>query len=64
VHADYTVWTSAADLKNLRWYFRTYNDQSIRSVDLGEALAAAQGKLQLIRMDSQQPIANVSTHFK
>jgi choloylglycine hydrolase len=64
LHTDYAVWTSAADLKTLRWYFRTYNDQSIRSVDLGEALAAAQGKLQLIKMDSQQTISDVSTNFR
>ena len=38
--AEMTTWTSASDLKNLRWYFRTYDDQSIRSVDLPKALAA------------------------
>ncbi len=32
--AEATVWTSASVLKNLRWYFRTYDDQSIRSTDL------------------------------
>ena len=32
--ADYTLWTSAADLKNLRFYYRTYGDSRIRVVDL------------------------------
>ena len=32
--ADYTLWTSAADLKNLRYYFRTYDNSRIRMIDL------------------------------
>jgi len=62
-HAEYTTWTSASDLKNLRWYFKTYGDQSIHSVDLTKTLAAAQGKIKLIKMDSRQPIDDVSTDF-
>jgi len=64
MHAEATTWTSASDLKNLRWYFRTYDDQSIRSVDLAKALAAAQGKIRFIRMQAQQPVSDVSTDFK
>ena len=63
VHAEFTTWTSASDLKNLRWYFRTFGDQSIRSVDLTKALAAAKGQIKQIKMDSKQPIADVSTNF-
>jgi len=63
IYAEYTTWTSASDLKNLRWYFKTYGDQSIHSVDLRKALAAAQGKIKLIKMGSQQPIDDVSTDF-
>ncbi len=33
---DYTLWTSASDLKNLRYYFRTYNNSRIRMIDLRE----------------------------
>lgn len=44
VHHDYTIWTSVADLTNVRWYFRTYNDQSIRMVDLHKALEAVAGE--------------------
>jgi len=62
--AEYTTWTSAADLKDLTWYFRTYHDQSIRSVELRAALAAANGRMRTIPMDSHQPVQDVSTSFK
>ena len=32
--ADYTLWTSANDLKAKRFYFRTYDNSQIRTVDL------------------------------
>jgi choloylglycine hydrolase len=57
-----TEWTSVADLKNLRWYFRTFEDQSIHMVDLKQALDAAKGKVSTIKMQGlTQPIDNVST---
>ncbi len=34
VIADYTIWTSASDLKARRYYFRTHENSQIRSVDL------------------------------
>ncbi len=34
VIADYTLWTSANDLKARRFYIRTYDNSQIRSVDL------------------------------
>ncbi len=34
VVADYTLWTSANDLKRKRFYFRTYDNSEIRMVDL------------------------------
>jgi choloylglycine hydrolase len=64
MHAEVTTWTSASDLKNLRWYFRTYDDQAIRSVDLAKALAAAQGGIKFITMNAVQPVSDVSTNFK
>ena len=63
VHHDYTIWTSVADLTNVRWYFRTYNDQSIRMVDLHKALEAAAGEVQFIPMNSAQPVVDTSTDF-
>lgn len=64
VNCDYTVWTTTTDLKNVRWYFRTYNDQSIRCVDLRKALSKAGGKPQIIKMDSKQKVKDVSTDFE
>ncbi|MFC7339162.1 choloylglycine hydrolase family protein [Haloferula chungangensis] len=61
---DYTVWTSVSDLKNIRWDFRTHKDQSIRSIDVRKALAAAGNKAQVIKMDSDQTIIEVSTDFE
>jgi choloylglycine hydrolase len=34
VVADYTIWTSASDLKAMRYYFRTYENSQIRMLDL------------------------------
>jgi choloylglycine hydrolase len=53
-----------ADLTNNRWYFRTYNDQSIRMVDLHKALEAAGNKVRFISMNSVQPVVDTSTDFK
>ena len=61
---DYTRWSSVADLNDLTWSFKTYNDQSIRTIDLRQALDAAKGQVRHIEMDSKQPIENISTRFK
>ena len=34
IEADYTLWTSACDLKAMKFYFRTYDNSQIRMVDL------------------------------
>ena len=34
IQADYTLWTGASDLKAKRYFFRTYDNSQIRSVDL------------------------------
>jgi choloylglycine hydrolase len=61
---EVTEWTSVADLKNLRWYYRTRTDQTIHMVDLKQAVDAAKGQLKIIKMEgTEQPIANVSSTF-
>ena len=61
---EITEWTSVADLKNLRWYFRTFGDQSIRMIDLKQAVEAANGEMRTIEMEgTAQPIADASTSF-
>ena len=50
--------------RNLRWYFRTFADQSICMVDLKEAVAAAKGEMRTIEMEgTTQTIGNASTSF-
>jgi choloylglycine hydrolase len=62
---EITEWTSVNNLENLRWYFRTYQDQSIRVVDLKQAIAAAKGEISSIEMEqSTQPVVDVSTEVK
>jgi choloylglycine hydrolase len=34
VVADYTLWTAASDLRNKRFYFRTFQNSRIRMIDL------------------------------
>ena len=50
-----------ADLARGQWYFRTYNDQTIRVVDTRAALSTAGGKVRTIKIDPVQPINDVST---
>ena len=64
IHYDYTQWTTVADLKNIKYAYKTYSDQSIHSIDVHKALAAAGKEIKIIEMDSKQPIEDVSTKFK
>jgi choloylglycine hydrolase len=48
---EITEWTSVADLKNLCWYFSTFEDQSIHMVDLKPAVDAAKGEIATIEME-------------
>ncbi len=58
---EWTLWTSAEDLTNLQFYFRTFNDQSLRSVDVRKALASAGSTVTYLQMETEQPtpITNV-----
>jgi choloylglycine hydrolase len=61
---EITEWTSVADLKNLRWYFRTFTDQSIHMVALKQAVEAAKGEMRILKMEgTTQPIIDASTGF-
>jgi choloylglycine hydrolase len=59
---EWTLWTSAEDLANLQFYFRTFTDQSLRSVDVRKALSAAGTNIKYLQMESAQttPISNVT----
>jgi choloylglycine hydrolase len=57
--ADYTLWTSAADLANLRYYFRTYENSCIRMVDL-KAVDLNAGQIKTISMQGEEQIEDLS----
>ena len=38
--ADYTIWTSAADTNNVRYYYKTYLTQSVEVIDVKKAIEA------------------------
>ncbi|MBL4769373.1 MAG: choloylglycine hydrolase family protein [Rhodobacteraceae bacterium] len=37
---DYTVWTSAADTRNVHYYYKTYKTQAVEGIDVRAAVAA------------------------
>jgi choloylglycine hydrolase len=57
--ADYTLWTSAADLKNLRYYFRTFANSRIRMVDM-KAVDLNAKEIRTISMKGEEQIDDVS----
>ena len=61
--ADYTLWTSAADLKNLRYYFRTYDSSRIRMVDM-KAVDLDAKEIKKISMKGEEEIEDVSGKAK
>jgi len=61
--ADYTLWTSAADLKNLRYYFRTYDNSKIRMIDLKAADLDAK-EVKTISLQSKEEIEDVTKEAK
>jgi len=62
---ELTQWTTVSDTKNLRWYYKTYDDQTIRVIDVNKAADAAKGQVRLIKMGLPgQPVADSSTEFE
>jgi choloylglycine hydrolase len=61
--ADYTLWTSAADLKNLRYYFRTFENSRIRMIDIRKVDLGAQ-QIKTIPMAGKEEIDDVSSKAK
>ena len=57
--ADYTLWTSAADLKNLRYYFRTFDNSRIRMIDLKSVDLDAKN-LKTITIGGEEQIEDVT----
>jgi choloylglycine hydrolase len=61
--ADYTLWTSASDLKNLRYYFRTFDNSRIRMIDVKEVDLNAK-QIKTILMAGKEEIDDVSSKAK
>jgi choloylglycine hydrolase len=61
--ADYTLWTSAADLTNRRYYFRTFANSRIRMLDL-PAIDADAIRVLTIDITGEEEIENVTPTAK
>lgn len=61
--SDYTIWTCAADLKNLRYYYRTYDNSRIRMVDL-KAVDFDAKTIRTISIKGEENIEDVSGKAK
>ena len=58
--ADYTLWTSASDLTNLRYYFRTFDNSRIRMIDLKKMDLDAK-EIKTISMAGKEVIEDLSS---
>ena len=54
-----TEWISVVDMKNLRYYIRTYDNMDIRVIDLGKADLNA-GQIKFIGLDQPQTVQDVT----
>ena len=61
--ADYTQWTSAADLKNVRYYFRAYENSRIRMIDL-KAVDFDAKEIRTISIKGEEQIEDVTSTGK
>jgi choloylglycine hydrolase len=63
VHCDFTMWTSASDLTNHRYYFHTYQNRRIRMIDLNKVNLDAKQPT-TISMDQPEEIEDLSAAAK
>ncbi len=61
--ADFTLWTSASDLGNGRYFYRTYENSRIRMVDL-KAVNMKDRSVKTIAIAGDEDIEDVSGHAK
>ncbi len=52
-YSDYTAWTTVSDLKNLQFYWKTFDDQRVRFIDLKKVLPASGSKVLTMTMGDQ-----------
>ena len=63
MQADYTILTTAKDPQSLRYYYKTYDDQTIRMVDLKAFDLNAKTIVQ-ISTKGEQPVVDMSAKLK
>jgi choloylglycine hydrolase len=63
MHTDYTMLTMGRDPKNMRYYYKSYDDQTIRMVDLKQFDLDAK-TIKLLNTKSKQPMVHMSDQFK
>ncbi len=59
IHTDYTMLTTARDPQSLRYYYKSYDDQTIHMVDLKKFDLEAK-TIKMLSTKSAQPIVDVS----
>lgn len=60
VFTDYTIWTSAVDTKNKKYYYKTYENQDIKELDLTEMLQKANGNIVTIDSEIHRDYESIS----
>lgn len=63
VHTDYTMLTVARDAKNGRFYYKTYDDQTIRMVQLKQFDLDAK-EIKMLSTKGEQPIVDMTDKLK
>lgn len=62
-HSDFTMITCVRDPRTLRYYFKTYDDSTVRMVDL-KAMDLDAKEIKTVPTTGQQPIVNISDLIK
>jgi len=63
-HADQTIFTAMRDPQNLRMYYKSYDDQTIRMIDLNRFDLDAKEVMKLSTGSGTQPVVDMSGKFQ
>ena len=63
IHTDYTMLSTARDPQSLRYYYKSYDDQTIRMVDLKKFDPTAKA-IKMLSTKSEQPIVDLTADVK
>lgn len=59
---DYTIWTSAADTANVKYYYKTYLTQAVEAIDVRKALSAISAPT-ILKMESGFTVRDRTNDF-